>query len=242
VATWTQFRTVAPDVAAAATQLWPGITALDDEEEPSAAGGVISIAYLATVRADGSRRVHPVCPILAGGRLFAAIPRASPKGWDLRRDPRCVIHALPGPEDGELCVRARAVEVTEDVTRALVRETVGRTGVGGMVESVSNDALFESTSSRSTSLAGWTSAGRARARCAANGAPRRLDSRPSGRCGGAGSPPGRAPRRLGSTGCLGQFGEGSFEEVGVVPGIGQHVAIGDHGEDELADVAADPVQ
>jgi hypothetical protein len=144
VATWAQFRADAPDVAAVATKLWPGITALDgDEEPPSGAGSVFAIAYLATVRVDGGPRLHPFCPILADGRLFAAIPRSSPKGWDLRRDPRCAIHALPGPEDDELCIRARAVEVTDGATRALVRETVGRTAVGGMVETVSNDALFE---------------------------------------------------------------------------------------------------
>jgi hypothetical protein len=76
--------------------------------------------------------------------LFAAIPRSSPKGWDLRRDGRCVIHALPGFEDDELCIRATAVEVIDDAsTRVLVRKVVMRSGVGGMIESVSNDPLFE---------------------------------------------------------------------------------------------------
>jgi hypothetical protein len=89
-------------------------------------------------------RLHPFCPILAGGRLFAAIPRSSPKGWDLRRDPRCVIHALPGPEDDEFCVRASASEVTGDPpARALVRAVVVPSGVGGMIESASRDPLFE---------------------------------------------------------------------------------------------------
>jgi hypothetical protein len=58
--------------------------------------------------------VHPFCPILADGRLFAAIPTSSPKGWDLRRDPRCAIHARPGPDDDELCIRAAAAEVSHD--------------------------------------------------------------------------------------------------------------------------------
>lgn len=31
-------------------------------------------------------RLHPFCPVLAGGRLLAAIPRSSPKGNDLRRE------------------------------------------------------------------------------------------------------------------------------------------------------------
>ncbi len=55
-----------------------------------------------------------------------------------------MIHALPGPEDDEFCVRAAAREVTGDPSvRALVREVVGRSGIGGMIESVSKDPLFE---------------------------------------------------------------------------------------------------
>lgn len=41
-------------------------------------------AYLATIRADGRPRVHPVTPILAGGGLFLFMEPASPKGRDLR--------------------------------------------------------------------------------------------------------------------------------------------------------------
>ena len=67
-----------------------------------------------------------------------------PKGWDLRRDPRCAIHALPGPNDDELCIRARALETSDSSsTRALVRGVVETSGVGGMIESVSHDPLFE---------------------------------------------------------------------------------------------------
>jgi hypothetical protein len=103
-----------------------------------------AIAYIATVRPDGAPRLHPFCPILAGGRLFAAVPPSSPKGRDLRRDPRCVIHAMPGPDDDELCIRATAQDVTDDdATRALVVGVVSASGVGGMIETASNDALFE---------------------------------------------------------------------------------------------------
>src|SRR5262245_66073970 len=102
-----------------------------------------AISYLGTVRRDGGPRVHPFCPILAEGRLFAAIPGSSPKGWDLRRDPRCVIHAMPGSDDDELSIRALASEVSGDAAvRAAIRETVARTGGGGMIESVGRDPLF----------------------------------------------------------------------------------------------------
>ncbi len=119
---------------------------------------MFAISYLATVRRDGSPRLHPFCPILADGRLFAAIPRSSPKGWDLRRHPRCAIHALPGPEDDEFSIRASALEVTDDAPkRALVRDIVVNSRVGGMIKTVSNDPLFEFDSNRSTSRGGSTS-------------------------------------------------------------------------------------
>jgi hypothetical protein len=142
--TWAQVEIEAPEVAAVVERLWPGIVALHRREVVPEQTSAFAISYLATVRKDGSPRLHPFCPVLAGGRLFAAIPRSSPKGWDLRRDPRCVIHALPGREDDELCIRATAFEVTDDPsTRKLVRDVVVHSRVGGMIETVSNDALFE---------------------------------------------------------------------------------------------------
>jgi hypothetical protein len=144
MSTWAEFEAEAADVAAFANRLWPGVLAGDRGDPlPSGAASFV-VAYLATVRRDGAPRLHPFCPIIAGGRLFAAIPHSSPKGHDLRRDPRCVVHAMPGPDDDELCIRATATEVTADAdTAALVRRVVARSGVGGMIESVSRDPLFE---------------------------------------------------------------------------------------------------
>ncbi len=144
VATWTVVEHEAPEVAAVASRLWPGLFALDRGLPAPPGQHTFSIAYLATVRRDGSPRLHPFCPILAAGRLFAAIPRRSPKGWDLRRDPRCVIHATPGPNDDELCIRATASEVTAntDIT-SFVQAVVARSDVGGMIESVRHDPIFE---------------------------------------------------------------------------------------------------
>jgi hypothetical protein len=144
VASWSEFESAAADVAAVARLLWPGILALDRDEPQERAGPWFPIAFLATIRADGGPRLHPFCPILAGGRLFAAIPRTSPKGQDLRRDPRCAIHAMPGPDDDELSIRACAREVGNDpAIRAIVVWVVRRSGVGGMIETASRDPLFE---------------------------------------------------------------------------------------------------
>lgn len=144
VSTWAEFEADARDVAAIGSRLWPGLVALDRGDPVPVTAACFSIAYLATVRRDGAPRLHPFCPIIAGGSLFAAIPQSSPKGDDLRRDPRCVIHAMPGPDDDEFCIRAIAREVTADMeTAALVRQVVERSDVGGMTESVSQDPLFE---------------------------------------------------------------------------------------------------
>ena len=140
VPSWREFERLAPELADVVARHWPGIVALDRGEEVPTGVSCFAIAYLATLRSDGAPRLHPFCPILASGRLFAAIPQSSPKGQDLRRDPRCVIHAQPGPDDDELCIRARAREVTADTkTKALVEAVVVASGVGGMIESVSED-------------------------------------------------------------------------------------------------------
>jgi hypothetical protein len=144
MATWAEFTSDAPEMAAVAEILWAGVLGLDRTiDAASLPTPVFAIAFLATTSLDGRPRLHPFCPILAGGRLFAAIPRRSPKGWDLRRDPRCAIHALPGPDDDELYIRCRANEVAEDHTRSRVVETVRRSGVGGMIQSATHDPLFE---------------------------------------------------------------------------------------------------
>jgi hypothetical protein len=144
MARWRELESGAPEIAAVARMLWPGIMALHAGDAKPADRPWFSIAFLATTRPDGSPRLHPFCPVLAAGRLYAAIPWSSPKGHDLRRDPRCAIHAMPGPDDRELAIRARASEVGQDpATRAAVIAAVRPSGVGGMIETVSNDPIFE---------------------------------------------------------------------------------------------------
>jgi hypothetical protein len=55
------------------------------------------------------------------------------------RDP-----CLPGPDDDELAIRARAIEVGQDMAaRAAIIAVVQPSGVGGMIETVTNDPVFE---------------------------------------------------------------------------------------------------
>jgi hypothetical protein len=68
------------------------------------------VAYLATIRADGGPRVHPVTPII-GEQLFLFMEPTSPKGKDLERDPRYSLHCSvedSGGGSGEFYVRGTA--------------------------------------------------------------------------------------------------------------------------------------
>jgi hypothetical protein len=83
------------------------------------------VAYLATVRKDGSPRVHPVTPIIGDGRLFLFMEPTSPKGHDLRRNGHYAMHCQVADSEGGkgeffLSGRARSVE------DAAVRETAVR--------------------------------------------------------------------------------------------------------------------
>ena len=80
------------------------------------------VAYLATIRRDGSPRVHPVTPIIGGGRLFVFMEPTSPKGRDLRRDIRYALHSLvvdQSGSDGEFYVRGTAMPVDNLADRQL---------------------------------------------------------------------------------------------------------------------------
>ncbi len=73
------------------------------------------VAYLATVRADASPRVHPVSARIREERLFIRMDPASPKARDLRRNGRYALHSQvldTGGTGGEFAVsgRARLVE------------------------------------------------------------------------------------------------------------------------------------
>ena len=54
------------------------------------------IVYLATIKKDGSPRLHPVTPSIGEGRLFMFTEPSSPKIRDLRRDPRYAMHCAVG--------------------------------------------------------------------------------------------------------------------------------------------------
>jgi hypothetical protein len=120
MATWAQFAEAQPAMAAIGAGLLEQF----------------HLAYLATVRADGSPRVHPVSPFIVEGRLIVATPPESPKARDQLRDGRCVIHMLPGKDDAEFRVRGRA----RLIEPGPLRDAVLRDGPHYVKE---HDCLFE---------------------------------------------------------------------------------------------------
>ena len=108
---WAEFAAAMPDMAAAGRRLLyqfgPGL------------------GFLATVRADGGPRVHPVCPHVADDRLWVFVGGASPKFRDLARDGRYALHSFPCPDvDDEFYVTGRATLCTDPLFEARLRETL----------------------------------------------------------------------------------------------------------------------
>jgi len=80
------------------------------------------IAYLGTVRPDGGPRVHPISPVVLDGRIYIGLMPGTPKRHDLERDPRCVVHTLPGPMDSEVCLTAMAHKVPAEIVEELIHK------------------------------------------------------------------------------------------------------------------------
>ncbi len=80
------------------------------------------VAYLATVRKDGSPRVHPITPIIGQGHFFVFMEPTSPKGHDLERDGRYAIHCSVTDstgKSGEFSMSGRARKVDDPWVRAI---------------------------------------------------------------------------------------------------------------------------
>ena len=100
---WTEFAQQAPEIA-----------------EFGRARFKSQVAYLGTLRPDGSPRVHPVTPIV-GEQLFLFMEPTSPKGKDLQRDPRYALHCSVEDSNGgggEFYVMGQASLIADPVIRA----------------------------------------------------------------------------------------------------------------------------
>jgi Pyridoxamine 5'-phosphate oxidase len=82
----------------------------------------VGLAFLATTRADGAPRVHPVCPLLTDDGLFAFIV-PSPKRADLHRDGRFAMHSFPSDDNEDAFnVTGTATNVQDAVLNAALAE------------------------------------------------------------------------------------------------------------------------
>ena len=104
--TWKDFATAAPDLADVGRTLLFQFT--------------VGLAFLATVRRDGAPRLHPVCPVLSGDRLFVLIAPTSPRRGDLLRDGRYARQTFPQPKPGsdEFSIAGHAIVVDDSAVRA----------------------------------------------------------------------------------------------------------------------------
>jgi hypothetical protein len=88
------------------------------------------VAYLATVRQDGSPRVHPVTPIIGQGHLFLFMEPTSPKGHDLRCDGRYALHSAvsdPNGTSGEFIITGSAKYIADTAMRSLASQLASYT-------------------------------------------------------------------------------------------------------------------
>jgi len=99
MASWSEFAAAEPELASA-------VRALLQQYGPG-------MGYLATVRADGGPRVHPVSPVITNEGLYCFVVDSA-KRRDLERDGRYALHSYPPEEsDDEAYVTGRAHPVTD---------------------------------------------------------------------------------------------------------------------------------
>jgi len=103
---WDEFNTAAAELAEAGEKLFDRT-------------GVVLVG---TLRKDGSPRISPVEPLIAGGQLYLGMMPESFKAQDLLRDGRCTIHSLISDKhaaEGEFKLHGMAVNVQDPAERKL---------------------------------------------------------------------------------------------------------------------------
>ena len=121
MATWAEFAKAAPEMA-----------------ERGAQRLAIGYAFIATTSRDGSPRVHPMTPLVGGGRLLAFVAVHTVKYRNLLRDPRYALHAVLGESDEEFLITGRAVVSDDWASRILAAAEAVRIGMTSR-----DDVLFE---------------------------------------------------------------------------------------------------
>lgn len=89
------------------------------------------IAYLATIKKDGSPRLHPVTPFIGHGMLFIFTEPSSPKIRDLNRDGRYAVHCSVGGDGPltEVLISGEAVVISNSGVRRKQAERIAASPV-----------------------------------------------------------------------------------------------------------------
>ena len=125
MATWAEFESAAPEIAEAGKKLLYQ--------------SGVGLAYLATLRKDGAPRLHPICPTVVDGALYALIAPTH-KCTDLRRDGRYALHTFPPTDvDDEFLVMGRARFIDDLSIADRVRSDLVARGM----TTTANEAAFE---------------------------------------------------------------------------------------------------
>ena len=121
MARWQEFAAQKPELAELARKaLWHEETGLN-------------FAFLATVRKDGTPRIHPVCPTFWEGDLYLVAEGKTPKKQDLYRNGRYALHTtmsfkhLADKQDeknqAQFTISGTAIEANDPETRKNVEST-----------------------------------------------------------------------------------------------------------------------
>jgi hypothetical protein len=106
----------------------------------------VGIGFLATTRADGGPRVHPISPILTADALYALII-PGPKLADLRRDGRYALHSLTSPppnQDDAFYVAGRAIETPDPrLWESVAHQMLDERAMADRWPGFENQVLFE---------------------------------------------------------------------------------------------------
>ena len=121
MARWQEFADQKPELAEVARK------ALWHEDQG------LNFAFLATVKKDGTPRIHPVCPTFWEGDLYLIAEGKTPKKQDLRRSGRYALHStlsfkpLADKEEeqkqAQFTVSGQAIEANDPETRQKVQST-----------------------------------------------------------------------------------------------------------------------
>jgi hypothetical protein len=130
VKTWPEFAALRPDLAEAGRALLYQFG--------------VGLGFLATTRADGGPRVHPMCPLMTDAGMFAFIV-PGPKQRDLLRDGRYALHSFPCPDDEDAFSCLGAVRVVDDaaVRRGLSDLFVSERSELGVPAPANEEIAFE---------------------------------------------------------------------------------------------------